>query len=305
MSRANITIFTIPKPFTGLFQTLQLNAIRSWMEVSDDIILFGDELGTAKISQKYDLKHIPHILKSRYGTPIIADALSHVHRLAKHPILVYVNCDMILMPDLAKSIQAVKFEKYLIVGQRWPLEIDRQIVGSPGWTKKIELLLIAQKSRPVTGGSDYFIYPKSVNFPMPPFAVGRLFWDSWFIWYARSAGIPIVNATASITAIHQQHYQGFETHSYGELNLGEETQENLRLLGRRSFSLKVYDADFLVTKSRLLKPKLNFARIIRRSEISLMLMTQKLPILLPILFTIEKLRQLAVGLRRKLESTTT
>lgn len=298
MSRIAITIYTIPKPFTGLFRTIQLNAIRSWLELTDDIILFGREAGVKEIANRFGLRHVSNISTSKYDTPLMSGVVARAPRLAKHSILSFVNCDMILLPDFVEAIRIVKLDKYLIVGQRRPLDIDRQIVGIPLWKRKVERLLIRQNSRPITGGSDYFIYPKTVHFPMPPFAVGKLFWDSWFMWHARSSGVPIVNATQVITAIHQQHYRGFETHAYGELNLGEEAQTNLRLLGRRSYTLKVYDADYLLTKKGLVGHKMTFTRLIRRSEIGLMLLTHRYPQVLALLILVEKLRTWVTVIRK-------
>jgi hypothetical protein len=66
-----ITIFSVPKPFTGHIAIIQENAIKSWMQLDPEIeiILYGDEEGIEEICEKYDLIHVNNIKKNEYGTP--------------------------------------------------------------------------------------------------------------------------------------------------------------------------------------------------------------------------------------------
>ena len=52
-----ITIFTIPKPFKGHINTIQRNAIQSWMQLKPEceIILFGDDYGVSDIAKEFGL----------------------------------------------------------------------------------------------------------------------------------------------------------------------------------------------------------------------------------------------------------
>jgi hypothetical protein len=48
---------------------------------------------------------------------------------------------------------------------------------------------------------------------MPPFVVARHHWDHWMVWKARSMNVPVLDASADVLAIHQNH--DFAYHSGG------------------------------------------------------------------------------------------
>ena len=55
-----LTIFTTAKPFHGQIAVIQDNAIQSWtlLRPECEIILFGDEEGTAEAAAKFGINHI-------------------------------------------------------------------------------------------------------------------------------------------------------------------------------------------------------------------------------------------------------
>lgn len=61
-----ITIFSIPKPFSGNIRTIQHNALSSWKNLDKDIeiILFGDELGNHEAADRYGARLIKDIEKN-------------------------------------------------------------------------------------------------------------------------------------------------------------------------------------------------------------------------------------------------
>ena len=50
-----LTLFSTPKPFRGHIAVIQTNAIRSWLELEPacEVILFGDEEGTAEVAAAF------------------------------------------------------------------------------------------------------------------------------------------------------------------------------------------------------------------------------------------------------------
>ncbi|WP_054847627.1 hypothetical protein [Methanoculleus chikugoensis] len=124
-----LTIFTIPpKPFKDHISVIQKNAIKSWtlLEPSCEIILFGDEEGVEEIAQELGVRHIQNIAKNEYGTPLLSDVFTKAHREARNGILCYVNADIILLQDFIGAIRTIQTlpEAYLMVGQRWDVDID-------------------------------------------------------------------------------------------------------------------------------------------------------------------------------------
>jgi len=72
---------------------------------------------------------------------------------------------------------------------------------------------------------------------IPEFVIGRPGWDNWLLWFARSTGASLIDASAVVCAVHQNHDYGY--HPEGETGVwqGEEAQENYKLLeGHRKFA---------------------------------------------------------------------
>ena len=65
-----LTIFSTPKLFRGHIGDIQRNALRSWLllDPQAEVILFGDEEGTAEVCQELGLRHEPQVLRSEHGT---------------------------------------------------------------------------------------------------------------------------------------------------------------------------------------------------------------------------------------------
>lgn len=270
-----ITFFSIPRAFSGQFHTIQRNAIRSWLNLSVEIILFGNEVGVAKMANEFSIRHVPYIERNKFGTPILSGAFKKIYSIASHPVLTYINTDIILMSDFIQSVKKIPLSHYLLVAQRIPLTIDKELPMTDDWEKRIEKLIQKKKAKPKLGSSDFFTFPKHVQFDMPAFAVGRLYWDRWLIFQAKAMGIPVVNGTQTISAIHQQHYEGFEPHGYGEVNLGREAKENLSLIESKIYCFSIFDADYALTKRGLTSAGQTFIRRIRDLEIKLIIVSKE------------------------------
>ena len=110
-----VTIFCIPKAFKGHIGIIQRNAIKSWalLHPSCEIILCADEPGTEDVAREFDTQYIPHITRNEYGTPLLNSAFETAQNKANHPILCYVNADIILMSDFLTAIQRILFKNFL------------------------------------------------------------------------------------------------------------------------------------------------------------------------------------------------
>lgn len=209
----NVTIFTLPKRFTGIFDTIQRNAITSWtlLKPTPEVILCGNDIGIAEFAKEKGLLHIPDVEISERGTPYLGDAFLKVHDAASNHILVYSNCDMIFMGDFTLAIEKVKnkfFGQFLIIGQRFDMDMPQLIDFTyPNWEQD----LLSNARVPGTGthhsvfGIDYFIFRTGSWQHFPPFIVGRPGWDNWFVSEALRLGHSVIDATKAIFAIHQNH----------------------------------------------------------------------------------------------------
>lgn len=253
-----LTIFTIPKPFKGHISVIQENAIKSWtlLKPSCEIILFGDEEGIEEVAQELNLRHIKNVVKNEYGTPLLNDVFAKVNHEACNRTLCYVNADIVLLQDFIeaiKIIQALK-EAYLIVGQRWDVDIEvpwNFSVDNWQGTMQEHIRNHAKLHPPV--GSDYFVFPQYHFESIPPFAVGRAGWDNWMIYNARTNKIPVIDATAVTTVIHQNHDYSHVKQNIGNTYENPESTQNREIIGNEDWICTLKDANYLLTSNGLIK----------------------------------------------------
>lgn len=202
------TLFTIPKPFEGHIGIIQRNAFGSWARLRPacEVLVFGDEAGTADAVRESGLHHVPAVARNDGGTPLISDAFAQAERRARHRILVYANSDMILLADLVRAIERVQhLPRFLLCGRRWNLQVRGPLTFDAEWVPQLRAAAARDGHLAIPGAIDYFAFPRDMFGPIPPFAVGRVEWDQWMLYRARALGAPLVDATSSVLAIHQDH----------------------------------------------------------------------------------------------------
>jgi len=250
-----ISIFTIPKPFEGHINIIQRNAIKSWtlLESRPEIILFGQEKGVSEITKEFGIRHIPEIEKNEFGTPFINSVFNLAKEQANNNLLVYVNSDIILMDNFMKAIEETikSFPSFLMVSQRWDLDIKEEIQFKEiDWKDKLREYLKKEGIGPV--GTDCFVFPRYFQHDMPFFVVGRDGWDNWLLYHTRSLGIPLIDGSRLIKAIHQNH----DYFHYPEgKKVGKELQKNLELLGSSFNAFSPKDADWVLSEQGFKKQK--------------------------------------------------
>ena len=237
---ATLTIFSAPKPFTDPhIATIQRNAIRSWSAQGADVevILVGEEDGLAETARDLAVMHIPQVERNPQGTPLVSSIFSAARRNGTGELLAYINADILLLPEFLSTARHMTelAEQFILVGQRWDLDVVEEMDFSEGWAIRLRQEIERRgKLHPPTG-SDYFIFPRSCYQEIPDFAIGRAGWDNWMIYQARKQGWLAVDATRTISIVHQQH-------DYAHLPEGKshrqlpETDENIRLAGGREIT---------------------------------------------------------------------
>ena len=250
-----ITIFTMPKPFLRHIAVIQRNAILSWtlLRPECEIILLGDEVGTANVAAKFGIRHIPEIARNEYGTPLVSDIFAQAKRFASHEILCYVNADIIFLSDFMFAIKRVASikQRFLMAGQRWDLDFDQPLPSYHGWEAQLKALLRQSAKIHPKCGIDYFVFPLGLFNEIPPFAVGRPGWDNWMIYKARTTGADVIDSTEAITAIHQNHDYSHVPQRIGNTYEGPEAQHNCTLADNRSLAYTLNDANYILTQNYL------------------------------------------------------
>lgn len=251
-----LTIFSIPKPFKNHLNIIQKNAIRSWAQLKPkcEIILMGDEEGIAETAKELNVRHNPHIEKNEFGTPLLSSAFGAAQVSTENDLLLYANADVIFFQDLIDAVQKIENPLFLMSGRRHDLELKEEIdFKDSDWCMKLRRQMAERGVLHGPSGMDYFIFPRHAV-TMPAFAVGRPGWDSWFIYHMRSRKIPVIDATAIITAIHQNH--DYSHSRFGGLHRvgGPEQRRNMRIAGGTKNVMSLRDADWTLQKDGLHRP---------------------------------------------------
>jgi hypothetical protein len=248
-----LTIFTIPKPFTGHIGVIQRNAIKTWLHLVPEceIILFGDEPGIQEIAQEFGIIHIPEIRKTRYGTPFLDDVFFQAQKIAHYEVVCYCNADIIFFNDILDAMKKIPQKEYLMIGERWDVDVTTPLNTSrENWSE--EFFIYAQEHHTLLDfmGMDYFIFPKGMLLNIPPFAVGRRGWDNWLIFHVRSKKIPVIDATQVVHVVHQNHTYSHIPDKKGTRWDGPESSDNLRLIQNRQIYLwELADSDWILTSN--------------------------------------------------------
>lgn len=251
-----ITFFTIPKPFSGLSDVIQRNAIHSWQRLSGDseILIFGDDLSVVNFANDHHIQCISDYKSNDYGTPLLDGIWSAAHENAKYDYICYINTDIILFPDFIAKATAVKLEKFFLAGRRWDVEIDTLIDFDSDWISYTNDIVREKGILHKETGVDYFMFPKSCMPEMPAFAVGRGWWDNWLIYDFRRRKIPIIDGTEIMT-VHQNHdYSHVKSTTTGTSPKGLERTRNGELAKLPYWNLiYISDADYRLSSGDLLQ----------------------------------------------------
>ena len=246
-----LTLFTTPKPFLGHIAVIQGNAIRSWTLLAPDVevILFGDEEGTAEFSRSVGVRHVPQIARNDFHTPLLNDLFEHAQLLARHPIAAYCNADIILTGDFDVALGQVAAwgKEFLLAGRRWDVNITEPLdFQQANWQRQVKSLALQTGLQRTSEWIDYFAFPRGLYQNLPPLAIGRRYWDDWLIWKIRAAGVPVVDATQAVVAVHQNHDYAHHPQGVEGVLFSEEPRRNFQLCGGWSHLYTLDDATHVI-----------------------------------------------------------
>ena len=205
-----ITLFATTKDFTGIYKTIQMNALKSWRSISNDIeiIIFGDSKGSKEAAEEVGAEYIPNVKCSDRETPLLSDLFQQADEKAKYSILTFINADIILPENFFDEVMTVSkcFNKFLMVGHRWDMDVDDIIEfendnEQNNFWERVKI----NSEKHACSGIDYFVYKRNQWKKLPDFIIGRPGFDNWLIWKARRKLFPVIDGTESIQVVHQNH----------------------------------------------------------------------------------------------------
>ncbi len=245
-----LTVFTTPKPFRGHIGVIQTNAIQSWLLLhpEPEVILIGSEEGTAEVASRFGIRHLPDVECSEYGTPLVSSIFSVAQNTAKYQLMCYVNADIILFSDFLAAVQRVHKYPFLMIGQRWDVELNEAVnFDDTQWESRLRTHVAEHGKLHSKSGIDYFVFSCGLYRDILPFAIGRSGWDNWLVYQARLLKAPVIDATKVITAVHQNHDYSHIPSGETVVWKGPESIRNLELTGGGEHAFTLEHATWILT----------------------------------------------------------
>jgi hypothetical protein len=230
-----LTIFSTPKPFVGHNNVIQRNALMSWklLHPGIEVVLYGDEPGAAEACRDIGIRHEPFVRRNENGTKFLNHLFEKTYETSPHKYLCYVNCDIILGPDFVSALQAVSAVRpqFLMIGRRWDANITEPWnFEKPDWFQDLRSLALRTGRKNGPSWVDYFCFSRELyHGKMPPFLIGRHGWDPWLTYFARKSNYPLVDATRTVVAVHQNHDYAYLRAGGAGAYTGSEVNYNWKL----------------------------------------------------------------------------
>jgi hypothetical protein len=244
-----LTFFTTAKPFLGHDSVIQRNALKSWTMLRPDVevILFGDDAGAAEAARALGIRHEPRVERNERGSKRLDYLFARAQAIACHNLLCHINCDIILMQDFCRALARVSaaHAEFLMVGRRWDTEINEPYdFEKRDWEGHLRNTVLQHPKQRTPDWIDYFAFTRGLYGPdIPPFVIGRVFWDNWLLWKARNSNCPVVDASAAVIAVHQNHDYCYHPQGKQGVFNGEESGRNHELAGGWRHLRTIADAD--------------------------------------------------------------
>ena len=249
-----LTLFATGKPFREHSGVIQRNALESWKLLHTDVevILFGDDPGAAEICGEAGLRHEPFVERNEFGTKRLDFMFARAEAIARHDLLCYINCDIILLSDFCRALERVQaaHSKFLMVGRRWDVDIAEAIdFREPGAAARLREFALQKGVPRGPDGVDYFAFRRGFYSEIPPLVVGRIWWDHYLVWKARDLGADVVDVSSQVTAIHQNHDYGYHPAGAQGVWTDSQARRNYELAGGRWHLYTIADSTHILETS--------------------------------------------------------
>ena len=265
-----LTFFTTAKPFREHSGVIQRNALKSWTLLHPDVevILFGEDEGAAEAARELGIRHEPHTEKNESGSNRMDYMFRRAQEIARHDVLCYSNCDILLMEDFCEALGRVKsaHSQFLMVGRRWDAEVKEPLdFGRSDWRTQLRSHALQEGKQRTPDYVDYFAFSRgALGMNLPPLVVGRVFWDNWTIWKVLDAKHAVVDVSSAVMAVHQNHDYGHHPQGKHGVYYGEEAGRNYKLAGGWTHLRTIADATEVLLEDGLKPNRLRHWATVKR-----------------------------------------
>ena len=148
-----------------------------------EIVLIGTndaEEGLADIPQAKRIVVLRNVARNQFGTPLLNSVFELAREHASNDVLCFVNSDVVLFPDLLRTISIAKAWRWpwLMTGRRTTVHLGEGVVGSPYWQESVRKAAASRGVLDPPDYVDYFVYGRGMFRTVPPFAIGRAAYDN-------------------------------------------------------------------------------------------------------------------------------
>jgi len=207
---AGLSFFTTVKHFTpGLNRTNQANALLSWqyMLPRPKVYVFCEQQDVADVIAFGGMPVLDYPRTDR-GMPYVNGMFEIAQDLSPHDQIVYVNADIMLptnFPWVLRAVQSRFMENYMVVGQRWDVDLPRWDFDTPDWERELCDYVAQCGKLHAPTGKDYFAFKRPLSIDVGEFVVARCVFDNWILRTAIESGMNVVDATEVIFTVHGNH----------------------------------------------------------------------------------------------------
>lgn len=189
----------------------QFNAWGSWQRIpACAVSVFAKTQGIADHATRFGFTPLRPVGRDEFGRPLLSAIFERMHAESDASVLAYVNSDIILLPGLAASLAAVRerFDTFLMIARRWNIDSLPALDFALGWDEKLRNMVTREGELFTPYGIDLFVFSRGVLSDVPPFALGSDYWDNYLVMRTRRQGIPVIDVTAQVMLVHQNHSLG-------------------------------------------------------------------------------------------------
>jgi len=216
---------------------VQTAAFQSWRRAfpSAEVLLFGDVGSWQTEMARLAMQTGGPLPAGKKGGELISWIFQTGAKRAGDRCVLYLNSDIFLEPSSSAAVAALRARPgpWLASARRWSLSEWTGPSSSypPPWDVFFEK--IGREGRwGEACALDLFLF-RGLSFEdMPPFFIGHRGWDNWMILHARQHGIPVLDLSRCLRAVHFDHdYSYAKGNSAPSRRDGPLEEANLRMLG--------------------------------------------------------------------------
>lgn len=273
-----VTIFTTPRAFRGHFGVIQRNAMLNWLQLEPrpQILVLGNDEGTAEVCRELGLTHIPDVACNEFGTPLFDSMLEKAEALAQYDLMLMLSSDIILplrTMDFIGTIQQRFGDQFCAVARRYNVGLNEvRDFSKRDWDEWLAPLVQYKQNQNLVAG-DFFLFPKGFFANPPGFSYGRCFLDTWMFYKTIAKKAALVDLSNAFFIYHQTH--DYSHHPKGRAGVygGDEWERNNVLYGGWRYRFSIQDANWFFDGKTFKPAPITFSR--------LRLRWKRLPVLKP------------------------